>query len=105
MSNQVKERNEIEEQYRWDLSTLYASDEAFEEDFAKLDACIAKVAAFQGKLTDALLICRLLRHTDYQHLIFAFRVVHHLCGVTFPGIQSTQITRIICLYLLVVVIP
>ena len=53
MSNQVKERNEIEEQYRWDLSTLYASDEAFEEDFAKLDACIAKVAAFQGKLTDA----------------------------------------------------
>lgn len=53
MSTPLKERNEIEEQYRWDLSTLYASDEAFEEDFRKLDGCIANVAAFAGKLTDA----------------------------------------------------
>ena len=53
MSSPLKERNEIDEQYRWDLSTLYASDEAFEEDFRKLDACIANVAAFAGKLTDA----------------------------------------------------
>ena len=53
MSTPLKERNEIDEQYRWDLSTLYASDEAFEEDFRKLDACIANVAAFAGKLTDA----------------------------------------------------
>lgn len=53
MSTPLKERNEIEEQYRWDLSTLYASDEAFEKDFAKLDDLIAKVAAFSGKLTDA----------------------------------------------------
>ena len=48
MSDLLKERNEIEEQYRWDLSTLYASDEAFEEDFAKLDACIAKVPSGAG---------------------------------------------------------
>lgn len=53
MSTPLKERREIEEQYLWDLSTLYASDEAFEEDFAKLDPCIANVAAFQGRLTDA----------------------------------------------------
>ena len=53
MSSPLKERNEIDEQYRWDLSTLYASDEAFEEEFWKLDTCIANVAAFAGKLTDA----------------------------------------------------
>ncbi len=53
MSTPLKERNEIDEQYRWDLSTLYTSDEAFEEDSRKLDACIANVAAFAGKLTDA----------------------------------------------------
>ena len=53
MSTPLKERNEIDEQYRWDLSTLYASDEAFEEDFRKLDGYIANVAAFAGKLTDA----------------------------------------------------
>ena len=53
MSTPLKERNEIDEQYRWDLSTLYASDEAFEEDFRKLDGYIANVAAFAGRLTDA----------------------------------------------------
>ena len=53
MSESVKERNEIEEQYKWDLSTLYASDEAFEEDFLKLDAAIDKVASFQGTLDSA----------------------------------------------------
>lgn len=53
MAEQLKERKDIEEAYRWDLSTLYASDEAFEEDFQKLDAAIQKVAAFQGTLNTA----------------------------------------------------
>ena len=59
MADILKERNEIDEQYRWDLSTLYPSDDAFEEDFAKLDECIARVAAFAGKLdsAEAILAC------------------------------------------------
>ena len=46
MSDLLKERNEIEEQYRWDLSTLYASDEAFEEDFAKLEQPVSSLKDF-----------------------------------------------------------
>lgn len=53
MSEPLKERSQIEEQYKWDLSTLYPSDEAFETDFEKLDTCITKVASFSGKLDSA----------------------------------------------------
>ena len=30
MTNRIKERNEIEEQYKWDLSSLFKSDDDFE---------------------------------------------------------------------------
>ena len=53
MANTLKERHEIDEQYRWDLSTLYPSDAAFEEDLQKLEGRIADVAAFEGTLTSA----------------------------------------------------
>ncbi len=53
MSTPLKERHDIEEQYRWDLSTLYATDADFEKDFEKMDSYIAKVAAFEGTLKDA----------------------------------------------------
>ena len=53
MSAPLKERKDIETAYKWDLSTLYPSDAAFEEDFRKLDDRIAAVAAFEGTLNDA----------------------------------------------------
>ncbi|MBQ8063929.1 MAG: oligoendopeptidase F [Clostridia bacterium] len=53
MTDILKERSDIDEQYRWDLSTLYATDADFETDFQRLDEAIAKVASFEGKLTGA----------------------------------------------------
>ena len=53
MAEPLKDRKDIPEEYRWDLSTLYPSDKAWEEDFAKMDAAIQKVAAFQGTLHTA----------------------------------------------------
>ncbi|MBO7689587.1 MAG: oligoendopeptidase F, partial [Clostridia bacterium] len=53
MANTLKERREIDEQYRWDLSSLYPSDAAFEKDFEKLEGRIAAVAACEGTLTTA----------------------------------------------------
>ena len=49
----MKERNEIEEQYKWDLSTLYRSDEEWEAALASLDEEIAKIPEWQGKLNTA----------------------------------------------------
>lgn len=51
--NKVLERNQIEEQYKWDLSTLFASDEAWNEAFQAVDELIEKLPAYAGKLTES----------------------------------------------------
>ena len=33
-----KQRNEIEEKYQWDLSTIYPTDEAWEAELAAITA-------------------------------------------------------------------
>ena len=50
---ELKERNQIEQQYTWDLSTLFVNDEAWNEAFSKLDVFISEAASFQGKLNNA----------------------------------------------------
>lgn len=53
MSEELKERSEIEEKYKWDLSSLFVSDEAWEKAYEEIDAQIEKTAAFAGKLNNA----------------------------------------------------
>lgn len=53
MAIEVKKRSEIEEQYKWDLTTLYPSDEAWEADFKTLDAEFEVIRSYQGTLKDA----------------------------------------------------
>ena len=48
-----QERSQMNPKDQWDLSTLYESDEAWEQDLAKLDGDAQAVAAFEGKLKDA----------------------------------------------------
>ena len=50
MPIEVKERKDIQEAFKWDLSKMYASDEAWEEALAKLDRWIPEIQAFQGTL-------------------------------------------------------
>ncbi|MCR5624635.1 MAG: oligoendopeptidase F, partial [Lachnospiraceae bacterium] len=53
MDLEVKERVEIEDEYKWDLSSMYESDEAWKEDLNNINPLIEKVASFKGKLVDA----------------------------------------------------
>jgi oligoendopeptidase F len=53
MEEKLKERSELNKEDTWDLTTLYADDEAWEKAFQGLDAKVASVAAYQGKLKDA----------------------------------------------------
>lgn len=53
MENVIKERNEIEKQYQWDLTTLYQNDEEWEKDLDSLTSLTNDCAAFQGKLNNA----------------------------------------------------
>ena len=53
MSEVLKERQETDEQYRWDLSTLFADDAAWEDALKQINAEIPAAAAFQGTLNNA----------------------------------------------------
>ena len=53
MSEVLKERQETDEQYRWDLSTLFADDAAWEEALQQINAEIPAAAAFQETLNNA----------------------------------------------------
>jgi oligoendopeptidase F len=48
----AKERSEIDDQYKWDLTSFYSSDEAWEDDFEALDEMLPDAAQFKGRLTD-----------------------------------------------------
>ncbi|MGO1989718.1 M3 family oligoendopeptidase, partial [Mammaliicoccus vitulinus] len=46
-------REEQQEQYTWDLTTIFASDEAYEEAFKELETYLGKEERFKGHLKDS----------------------------------------------------
>lgn len=46
---EVKNRDEIPEQYHWDLASIFATDEAFLSALEEAKAYPGKCAAYQGK--------------------------------------------------------
>ena len=49
----AKQRNEIEEKYTWDLSTIFPTDEAFEAELAQVSEEVKKAASLAGYLLDS----------------------------------------------------
>ena len=49
----AKQRNEIEEKYTWDLSTIFPTDEAFEVELAQVSEEVKKAASLAGHLLDS----------------------------------------------------
>ncbi len=47
----ILERKDIEEKYRWDLSSMFESDEAFEKALDEGAAYVSKIGEFEGKVT------------------------------------------------------
>lgn len=45
-----KNRDEIEEKYKWDLSSIYKSDEEFEQDYSKLKEEIKTIEKYRGNI-------------------------------------------------------
>lgn len=50
---EVKERAEIPAQYKWDLSSMYSSTQAWEADIQKLQAMTPELVEFKGHLGDS----------------------------------------------------
>lgn len=53
MPDTLKDRSEIDAQYKWDLTRLYKDDAAWEQELAGLDRQVQTVAAFAGRLKEA----------------------------------------------------
>ena len=52
-AQEAKERSEIPAEYKWDLTSMYASDEVWEADFEKLQVLIPGVTRFKGRLAES----------------------------------------------------
>lgn len=44
-------RSEIDEKYKWDLSSMYKNEEKYNKDFEELKRLVDKVSSFKGKVT------------------------------------------------------
>ena len=53
MPEALKERSEIQEQYKWDLTRMYADDAAWAKAYAAFEATVPALAAYAGTLNSA----------------------------------------------------
>ena len=49
----IQERKDIDPKYKWDLSVLYASEEAFEEDYRAVEKSIRALASFEATMCES----------------------------------------------------
>ncbi len=78
-TNAVPARSQVPEALTWDLSPLYASIDAWEADFARLDEAAAPVLAMQGQLDSADAVARLLEaETVLDRLLERLHTYAHL---------------------------
>ncbi|MES3517764.1 MAG: oligoendopeptidase F, partial [Natronomonas sp.] len=48
----VPERSEIDDDYKWDLGSMFADDEAWEEAYAAVEERLDELRAYEGQVTD-----------------------------------------------------
>ena len=46
----MKNRNEIDPKYKWDLTKIYPTEEAFKADFAEVEALIKGIPAHEKEM-------------------------------------------------------
>lgn len=50
MSDRVPQRSEVAAENKWSINDIYATDEAWEEDFKKAGSFVEKIASYNGEL-------------------------------------------------------
>jgi oligoendopeptidase F len=57
-------RSEVETKYKWDLESIYATDEDWERDFLAIKSRTGEISAFAGKLNDVETVAKLFALSD-----------------------------------------
>ena len=47
------DRENIQEKYKWDLESMYANNEAWEEDFEKVKVLVKEISKYKGKTVES----------------------------------------------------
>ena len=70
-------RKEIDSKYKWDLSSMFPSDEAFEAGLEELKAYCPKLLAFKGKIsTSAQALLEFLQLEDQMNLLL-YKIINY----------------------------
>ncbi len=70
-------REEIDSKYKWDLSSMFPSDEAFEAGLEELKAYCPKLLAFKGKIsTSAQALLEYLQLEDQMNLLL-YKIINY----------------------------
>ena len=70
-------REEIDSKYKWDLSSMFSSDEAFEAGLEELKAYCPKLLAFKGKIsTSAQALQEFLQLEDQMNLLL-YKIINY----------------------------
>lgn len=70
-------REEIDSKYKWDLSSMFSSDEAFEAGLEELKAYCPKLLAFKGKIsTSAQALLEFLQFEDQMNLLL-YKIINY----------------------------
>ena len=70
-------REEIDSKYKWDLSSMFPSDEAFEAGLEELKAYCPKLLAFKGKIsTSAQALLEFLQFEDQMNLLL-YKIINY----------------------------
>ena len=70
-------REEIDNKYKWDLSSMFPSDEAFEAGLEELKAYCPKLLAFKGKIsTSAQALLEYLQLEDQMNLLL-YKIINY----------------------------
>ena len=49
MTEKIKLRSEIDDKYKWDLTTIYQNEEKWQKDYEKAQSLLEKVALYRKK--------------------------------------------------------
>ena len=83
---EVKERSEIQQQYKWDLTSLFESDEKWEEKLSSLKGQQQVALSYQGKLDNA--------QTIYQYLKWDYSITSDLSDLfCYASLRHSEDTR------------
>ncbi len=64
MNTNIKNRDEIEEQFKWNLATMYKNADEVKQDLAKIKELLEQFKGFQGKLNNKETILQALQLQD-----------------------------------------